>query len=661
METQKNKEAFLKLAEELVNGERFVIFPHKDPDGDALGASIGLANALSAMNKNVIVLVDLDSKGEIDIKAELQFIDKESLFISTDKSWANKETYGIMLDCGELSRIPGREEIFLNCKKTFCIDHHETSKELADYNVICPESSATCQLVWELLCYLKEFDLEITKEMAESLYVGLMTDTGGFRYSNTSRETHLIAAEMFQLGIDHYEISRNIFESEKLTKLKLKSEALNHTEFMCQDKAGITFVTQDMIRKCKADIKDTDGIVEEIRNVNTVEVACLCKEQEDGRIKVSMRAKDTVDVAKICKKYGGGGHIKAAGCTLDLRINEAVILMKNELENSLFPKIDSVDKLTSQEIFGIINAKKVENMTSHDVVAILRRTLGIKKIGHTGTLDPMATGVLPVAVGNATKYIEYLDKDKKSYIAGIKFGMMTDTLDIWGTPISMVEEEKSIRKDVLISALDRFKGKIKQIPPKYSAIKIKGKRLYHYARAQEDVEIPEREVVVYRLELLEGTSGQDDYRLLIQCSRGTYIRSLIRDIGEHIGIPAVMSSLVRIESGNFKIDKSIDILSFKDMKREEAEKFIQPIDQYIVSMREIVIPKEEGRKFQNGGKISLKKIEFQETSLGKKESLNQEKYFVNIYKIYDTDKKFLGTGKIIDNMYLKGEKVIPNK
>lgn len=661
METQKNKEAFSKLAEELVKGERFVIFPHNDPDGDALGSSIGLAKALSAMNKSVIVLVDSDLKGEINIKEELKFIDEEKDFLSVDKSWSDKETYGIMLDCGEISRIQGREEIFIACRKTFCIDHHGTSEELADYNLIRPEAPATCQLVWELLENLKVHGLEVTKEMAESLYVGLMTDTGGFRYSNTSAETHLIAAEMFQLGIDHYQISKNIFESEKLTKLKLKSEALNHAQFICKNRVGITFVTQEMVKECKADIKDTDGIVEEIRNVNTVEVACLCKEQEDGKVKVSMRAKGNVDVSQICKQFGGGGHVKAAGCTLDMTVSEAISLMKNELECALSPQTCDFNMYGEKEFSGIININKADNMTSHDVVAILRRTLGIKKIGHTGTLDPMATGVLPVAVGNATKYIEYLDKDKKSYIAGIKFGMTTDTLDIWGKTISIVEGAKNVSKEELISAIDKFKGKIKQIPPKYSAIKINGKRLYHYARADEDVKIPEREVVIYRIELLDDTSKQGEYKLLVQCSRGTYIRSLIRDIGEHIGIPAVMSSLVRIESGNFKIGESVDILSLKEMNREDAAKFICPIDRYMSSMREIIISKEEGRKFKNGGKISLKKISLQELSLKKEESLDEEKYFVDIYKIYDYDKEFLGTGKIVDNMYLKGEKVIPNK
>ncbi len=342
---------------------------------------------------------------------------------------------------------------------------------------------------------------------------------------------------------------------------------------------------------------------------------------------------------------------------------------------------------------GIINVNKGKNMTSHDVVAIVRRVLGIKRVGHTGTLDPMAEGVLPVAVGNATKFIEYLDKDTKTYLAGVKLGLMTDTLDVWGDKIET--SDKSVSTEELRSKVCEiipvFIGEIQQIPPKYSAIKVDGRRLYDYARKGMDVEIPSRKVNIYRLKYISPTDTKyldsligfvsaGDYReksdffLLIECSRGTYVRSLIRDIGERLGVSAVMSFLVRTVSGDFRIEDGVSAESIKNMSMEDLTEYILPIDEKISCMGSIVIDQVEGKKFQNGGKVSLKKIAYLDKD-------NSERLF-KVYEIsscsngggsiYNTsgseegnatsiieNKKFLGIGRIVDDRFLKGEKVVP--
>ena len=665
---KKNNNTFGEFAAGLIEGDRFAIFPHVDPDGDALGASTALAHALASLGKNAKILIDEAEDGRLDIKEELLFIDGEKRFFTADSSFVDEKTYGVMMDCGEISRISGRsnrDEVFQKCNKTFCLDHHASSTPLADFNVIIPETAATCQLVWQLFKSMQKYGLKIDKKMAEAVYVGILTDTGGFRYSNTSAKTHIIASEIFSLGADHYAISKKVFESNPLRSMKLKFAAMGVADFSCGNRVAITYVDSNMLKSAGATLKDSDGIVEELRNIDSVEVACLCKEQADGSVKVSMRSKSAIDVAKIGMKFSGGGHKRAAGCTIYKPIAEAVKLMKSELKSAV-----------EAEYSGIININKAQNMTSHDVVAIIRKKLGIKKVGHTGTLDPMATGVLPIAIGNATRFIEYLDKDAKTYVAGVKLGMMTDTLDIWG---EVVHDSRNINKinldtELISKTIQKFKGIIEQEPPMYSAIKVDGKKLYEYARNDQEVEIPKRQIEIFDIEYIDKgkekylnemtgladeaggmrPDDESDFYIRVECSRGTYIRSLIRDIGRELGTDAVMSYLVRTNSGEFSITDACNIQEIKGLDSNEIKDLIVPIDSKINYMGSILLEDYDSIKFQNGGKVSLNNIkrEEAETSL--------PDYERNIYLIYSSlNQGFLGTGRIIGGKFLKAEKVLP--
>lgn len=679
---KKKNNTFDEFAAALIEGEDFAIFPHVDPDGDALGSSVAIALALSSLGKKVKILIDETEDGGLDIKEELLFIDGEKQFFTVDGSFVAEKTYGIMMDCGEISRISGRsnrDEVFQKCNKTFCLDHHASSTPLADFNVIIPETAATCQLVWQLFKSMQKYGLKIDKKMAEAVYVGILTDTGGFRYSNTSAKTHIIASEIFSLGADHYAISKKVFESNPLRSMKLKFAAMGVADFSCGNRIAITYVDSNMLKSAGATLKDSDGIVEELRNIDSVEVACLCKEQADGSVKVSMRSKSAIDVAKIGMKFSGGGHKRAAGCTIHKPIAEAVKLMKSELKSAV-----------EAEYSGIININKAQNMTSHDVVAIIRSKLGIKRVGHTGTLDPMATGVLPVAIGNATRFIEYLDKDAKTYVAGVKLGMMTDTLDIWGEvdPGCRNSNKIDIDAELISKTIQKFKGVIEQEPPIYSAIKVDGKKLYEYARKEQEVEIPKRQIEIFDIEYIDkenekylneltgistGLNGIDDdstsmiawakniksddesdFYIRVECSRGTYIRSLIRDLGRELGTDAVMSYLVRTKSGGFSINDACNIDGIKELDSNEIKNLIVPIDSKINNMGRILLGDSDSIKFQNGGKVSLNNIKREEAETS---SQDDEK---TIYLIYNSlNQDFLGTGRIVDGKYLKAEKVLP--
>ena len=205
-------------------------------------------------------------------------------------------------------------------------------------------------------------------------------------------------------------------------------------------------------------------------------------------------------------------------------------------------------------MMGFVNINKPKGKTSHDIVAMLRRILKIKQIGHTGTLDPMATGVLPVAIGKASRLIEYLKEDK-AYIAELQFGMISDTYDIEG----VVEKfsDTKITNEQIIEALKNFRGEIEQLPPAYSAVHYKGKRLYELARQGViPDDIPKRTVFINKIDLLEFDYETQIAKIEVECSKGTYIRSIINDLGMMLGCGAVMTGLKRTKSGLFGIQNA---------------------------------------------------------------------------------------------------------
>ena len=216
---------------------------------------------------------------------------------------------------------------------------------------------------------------------------------------------------------------------------------------------------------------------------------------------------------------------------------------------------------------GFINLLKPPGMTSHDAVGFVRRITKTKKVGHAGTLDPGAAGVLPIAVGKATRLIEYLDAVGKSYRGELTFGCATDSGDDTGKVIESLEDFVVPETSVINKVLAEYTGKITQVPPAHSAIKINGKRACDLIRQGIAVEIPSREVTIHRLEMLY----KDDHKLLLDtdCSKGTYIRTLCTDIGASLGIPATMSFLVRTAVGQFKLE---DSWSFEELKAlQEAD------------------------------------------------------------------------------------------
>ena len=218
-------------------------------------------------------------------------------------------------------------------------------------------------------------------------------------------------------------------------------------------------------------------------------------------------------------------------------------------------------------MFGFINIYKPKGITSHDVISVLRRITKIKQIGHTGTLDPFAEGVLPVCIGKATRLIEFLNDDK-AYIGTVQLGKSTTTYDIEGEEVN--RSDKAVNIDQIKKELENFKGDIEQLPPVYSAIKVKGKKLYEYARKGETVEIARRRVSINKLEVLNYDPEKRTLELYIDCSKGTYIRSIANDLGEKLGTYGHLSKLVRVKAGDFIIDDAVrleNLNSIDDVKK----------------------------------------------------------------------------------------------
>lgn len=251
---------------------------------------------------------------------------------------------------------------------------------------------------------------------------------------------------------------------------------------------------------------------------------------------------------------------------------------------------------------GIIIINKEKGYTSHDVVNVVRKTLGMRKVGHTGTLDPEAEGVLPICLGKGTKVSDMLMFSDKEYIAGIKLGVATDTQDIWGEVIKT--SDKTVSREEFERVLNSFVGEITQVPPMYSAIKVNGKKLYEYAREGKEVERKERKVTIYGIDIL---SFDDEIKIKVACSKGTYIRTLINDIGEALGTYACMNSLTRTKSSVFTLENAVTLDELRAYAENgTANEHIMSIDSVFESYPEICLDDEQTFRITNGAPSGVK-------------------------------------------------------
>ncbi len=286
---------------------------------------------------------------------------------------------------------------------------------------------------------------------------------------------------------------------------------------------------------------------------------------------------------------------------------------------------------------GVIIIDKPQGITSFGVVARLRKITGEKRIGHSGTLDPMATGVMTVLLGGATRFCSLLPDHNKAYEGIFRLGITTDTLDITGK----VLEERAVTAtpDDVRAAAKRLTGEITQVPPMYSAVSVGGRRLYEIARSGGDVERPERTAFVYLLET-EKSEGKDEYGIRVECSSGTYIRTLVSDIGEALGCGATLTALRRTKANGFSLSDAVPLPGPDDAQgREALTAKIIPVDAALKKYPALTVTGAQAARFSNGGELSADRLNNCRVK--------------GFYRVFSPDGLFLGIGENSDGLTLK--------
>lgn len=288
---------------------------------------------------------------------------------------------------------------------------------------------------------------------------------------------------------------------------------------------------------------------------------------------------------------------------------------------------------------GVLLIRKEKEFTSFDVIAVVRKLLSQKKAGHTGTLDPNATGILPVLLGSATKAQDIIPCQDKRYTADFRLGIATDTLDIWGEVI----EEKPARctAEDVEKALSGFRGEIEQLPPMYSAVSIDGKRLYQYAREGKEVERRPRAVTVYTLELISFDEKTQSGRLEIACSKGTYVRTLIDDIARALGTVGVMTDLVREEACGYTLSDAITLDQLKEIIEnggiDETAPYWRSVESLFSDYPTLTVSDKQAHRFKNGNPLDVARTEAKSSAEAQK-----------IYRVKDREGNFLSLGIVQD-------------
>ena len=298
-------------------------------------------------------------------------------------------------------------------------------------------------------------------------------------------------------------------------------------------------------------------------------------------------------------------------------------------------------------IDGVININKEKGFTSHDVVAKLRGILKIKKIGHTGTLDPDAQGVLPVCIGSATKLCDFIMEKDKEYRAKLVLGLQTDTQDTSGKRLNTSDHYKALSEAQIIDTIQSFVGEYEQLPPMYSAVKVNGKKLYELAREGIEVERKRRKVKIYSIDI--ESIRLPDIRLVVRCSRGTYIRTLCEDIGNRLNTYGCMGELLRTASGKFCLTDSIKISEAENLFKTDMQKFLKwiiPADEILSDFGRVQVGEPYTKLLLNGNKLTTDMLD------------GAEKPYGELVRIYDSQHRFIAVYRYIESEgSLKPEKM----
>jgi bifunctional oligoribonuclease and PAP phosphatase NrnA len=320
-----------RVLDEIRLGERFVLVTHENPDGDAVGSLVAMHRVLLALGKDSVMLMGPD---EFPLPYEYRFFDLDGLQSSVPDDV--EERTAVFLDCGNIDRNPA-EAVKAEGMHILNIDHHHDNTRFGTVNHVVEDASCTAEIVWDIM---RALNVEPTQEIADALYVGLVTDTGKFMYENTGTRAHIMAAELIEAGVDVHDIYRRLYEGMPYSKLELLGRALANVRRFDEGRLTFTHLTRDDFRLAGAEDSYSEGVIDHLRSVEGTKVAAMSRELLDqaasGRKKVSLRATDgEVDVSVIARAAGGGGHRQAAGFSTTLSGDELVAFLRAELAAQL--------------------------------------------------------------------------------------------------------------------------------------------------------------------------------------------------------------------------------------------------------------------------------------------------------------------------------------
>jgi phosphoesterase RecJ-like protein len=311
-----------KLSNEIDKSTTIGIVSHLNPDGDNIGSILALGTSLEKLGKTVTIL-------------ESDFVPSDLLFLPNVRKITKLEVdlkFDVLfvLDSSDPERLGDNKKYLPDSECIVNIDHHISNTNFGDINIVDPSASSTSEIIFKLI---EELNLPLDIDIATCIYVGISTDTGRFMYENVKSSTHRIASKLLEIGIDAYDINKNLYQKRSLERTKLFIEVVGSSKLLCSNKVSIAKVTLEDLYKTNAKPEDSDGIVEFLRDTETVEVSVLLKEITNNLTRVSIRTKDYVDANKICNHFGGGGHLRAAGCTIEKNIDESESLIIEVIKN----------------------------------------------------------------------------------------------------------------------------------------------------------------------------------------------------------------------------------------------------------------------------------------------------------------------------------------
>lgn len=320
---------FKVVIEQIENAKNIVILPHVSTDGDSLGSTMALYLAVKQLGKEAIIYLE----EEMQKKYELYTSSANFVLYNSDEQHEHCDLC-IAVDCGDKKRLGSRIQIFESADMTVSIDHHLSNDSFAEINVVNTSWSATAEGMFQLL---KQMNVSFNKDVAQALYIGILTDTGSFKHNNTTADTHMIAAELIGYGLDVSEIAQQVYDFVSPGKFRLNGLIPEITEFYADGKIAVCYLKNEYIESCNADHDDIDGVSDYIRSINGVEVAVLVKDSKAHKdeLKVSLRSKRYVNVNVIAQEFNGGGHIRAAGLSSKLDYEQLKTELVNRIEMEL--------------------------------------------------------------------------------------------------------------------------------------------------------------------------------------------------------------------------------------------------------------------------------------------------------------------------------------